>query len=105
MKKDEYKKFLEAVDLVCINCAEDTLDNPDVCDSCPVRKTYKMVEREQHWQSSEKAANDFYDWLIDREYYTEDDKVVDIADMVKDFEVMQKEIPRMYNLIRNLFVL
>ena len=64
-----------------------------------------MVEREQRWQSAEKAANDFYDWLIDREYYTEDDKVVDIAYMVKDFEVMQKEIPRMYNLIRNLFVL
>ena len=105
MTKTEYEKFLEAVDLVCINCAEDTLDNPDVCDSCPVRKTCKMVEREQRWQSAEKAANDFYDWLIAMEYCTEDDKVADIANMIKDFEVMQKEIPRMYNLIRSLFVL
>ena len=34
----EFEKILDAVDIICLNCVEDTLDNPDVCDSCPVRK-------------------------------------------------------------------
>lgn len=33
----EIDKILEAADLICINCVEDTL-NKDICDNCPVRK-------------------------------------------------------------------
>lgn len=39
MNKVGYEKFLEAVDIVCMDCVEDTLNNPDVCETCPVRKT------------------------------------------------------------------
>ena len=39
MERNEYKKFLDAVDVVCINCVEDTLNNSEVCDHCPIRKT------------------------------------------------------------------
>lgn len=31
-------KILEAIDTVCLDCLENTLENPSVCDSCPVRK-------------------------------------------------------------------
>lgn len=90
MTKTEYEKFLEAVDLVCINCAEDTLDNPDVCDSCPVRKTCKMVERKQCWPSAEKAANDFYDGVGKYPYL---DNIVDdynkLMNLVKDVKSLK----------------
>ena len=33
----EIDKILEAADLICINCVEDTL-NKNICDNCPVRK-------------------------------------------------------------------
>lgn len=39
MDKIEFDKYTEAVDLVCLNCTAPTLDYPEVCDSCPVRKS------------------------------------------------------------------
>ena len=32
----EVNEILEAADLICINCVEDTLSK-DICDNCPVR--------------------------------------------------------------------
>ena len=31
-------KVLEAIDMVCLNCVEDTLQDNSCCDKCPVRK-------------------------------------------------------------------
>lgn len=90
MTKTEYEKFLEAVDIVCMNCIVDTLNNPDVCDSCPVRKTCKMVERKQCWPSAEKAANDFYDGVGKYPYL---DNIVDdynkLMKLVKDVKSLK----------------
>lgn len=36
VNKEEEKRILEAVDVVCMNCVMDTL-NTSVCDNCPVR--------------------------------------------------------------------
>ena len=32
------KEILAAIDIVCLNCVEDTLNNEHACDNCPVRK-------------------------------------------------------------------
>ena len=32
------RKILDAVDTVCLNCVEDTLEDNTCCDTCPVRK-------------------------------------------------------------------
>ena len=50
--------YLDAIDTVCMNCIEDTLNNEEICETCPVRKsadvfrasnselkTYKMTLR------------------------------------------------------------
>lgn len=31
--------FLDAVNTVCMNCVEDTLNNEGICENCPVRHT------------------------------------------------------------------
>lgn len=38
MTKEQYKKYLEAVDVVCMECCMDTEDDC-TCESCPVRIT------------------------------------------------------------------
>lgn len=97
MTKTEYEKFLEAVDIVCMNCIVDTLNNPDVCDSCPVRHTCE-VKRKQCWPSSEKAANDFYDDVGKYPYL---DNIVDdynkLMKIVKDV----KSLKDIENLVAN----
>lgn len=35
---DTKNKVLKAIDLVCINCVEDTLEDNSCCETCPVRK-------------------------------------------------------------------
>ncbi len=44
--REEAGKILEAVDVVCMNCREDTLNN-NVCDNCPVRKMCNELEWEE----------------------------------------------------------
>lgn len=44
MNNAEYERFLEAVDEVCMNCIEDTIENPDICENCPVRKTCDFLK-------------------------------------------------------------
>ena len=41
------KKILEAIDLVCLNCVEDTLTDNSCCENCPVRKTYNSLTKEK----------------------------------------------------------
>lgn len=36
--REEAGKILDAVDTICINCVEDTLNDNSVCENCPVRK-------------------------------------------------------------------
>ena len=45
MTKEQYKEYLKAVDIVCMDC---WYGNPLVCDKCPVRKTCdKLAEKMQ----------------------------------------------------------
>lgn len=44
MSIEEENKYLDAVDLVCLNCCEDTLNHPEVCETCPVRKSVESLE-------------------------------------------------------------
>lgn len=44
----------------------------------------------------------FYEWLIENEYCSEEDFEEDIDEMIEDFTVMQKEVPRMFNLLRDI---
>lgn len=47
----------------------------------------------------ERVAHQFYDWLIALQYCDENDKIEDIKDVIKDFEVIQKEAPKLFNLL------
>ena len=38
MDKEKENAILDAVDVVCLNCVEDTLNDNSVCENCPVRK-------------------------------------------------------------------
>lgn len=40
-------EILEAIDLVCLNCVEDTLTDNLCCENCPVRKTYDSLTKEK----------------------------------------------------------
>ena len=42
--REDAGKILDAVDTVCLNCVEDTLNNPNVCEGCPVRKMCDSLE-------------------------------------------------------------
>ena len=46
ISKDEATKILNAVDVVCMNCAMDTL-NTSVCDNCPVSITCELLEYDE----------------------------------------------------------
>lgn len=37
-RKEETKKITDAIDVVCLNCIEDTINSSEVCCRCPVRK-------------------------------------------------------------------
>lgn len=44
VSKEEEKEILNAIDVVCINCVEDTLNNENICENCPVRKLSESME-------------------------------------------------------------
>ena len=52
--------------------------------------------------TAEEVACNFCDWLVDMEYCNAEEVTEDIEDMIKDFRVMQREIPRMFNLLRDI---
>ena len=54
------------------------------------------------FENAEKVAYNFYDWLIDMEYRNPEDRTEDIEEMIEDFKVMQREAPRMFNLLRDI---
>lgn len=43
--KEEVGKIIGAVDTVCFNCVEDTLNNESICHNCPVRKLSASLNR------------------------------------------------------------
>ena len=45
MTKEEYREYLKAVDIVCLNCAENTLEDETICQNCPVRKTAELYKK------------------------------------------------------------
>lgn len=40
----ENKKILESIDVICLNCIEDTLEDNSCCEDCPVRKLADFIE-------------------------------------------------------------
>ena len=49
-----------------------------------------------------EVAIKFYEWLIDMEYSNKEDFEDDINEMIEDFVKMEKEVPRMFNLLRDI---
>ena len=43
MTQEQYNKYLEAVDIVCMDCYFS--DKPIICGYCPVRKTCNYLKR------------------------------------------------------------
>ena len=41
------KEILDAVDVICLNCVEDTLSDENICSNCPVRKTSIVILAEK----------------------------------------------------------
>lgn len=81
MNKFEYKKFLEAVDTVCVNCLKLSEEN---CEHCPVRftcdeldKTMKNQKPESWYaiancEEPESWSTDFYKWNTQFDEYESD---------------------------------
>ena len=53
-------------------------------------------------EQAREVAYNFYQWLIDHGYRNEEDFEEDINDICDDFVVIQKEIPRMLHLLRDI---
>lgn len=45
MDVNEYNNYLKAVDIICLNCKKDTLNNEGICEECSVRKFCQMIEQ------------------------------------------------------------
>ena len=54
MTKEDYKKLVDAADIVCLNCTQDTLKDNSCCDRCPVRKTLDDIEVETDEEQSKE---------------------------------------------------
>ena len=52
--------------------------------------------------NAENVAIKFFEWLIYMGYCGEEDFEDDIGEMMEDFSIMEKEVPRMFNLLRNI---
>lgn len=50
----------------------------------------------------ERVACNFIDWLVDNEYLTFDEGLEDTNEMVKDFNVLEEKVPRLFNLLRDI---
>ena len=50
----------------------------------------------------EEVACNFNDWLVDNGYLTFDEGIEDLEDMVNDFGILEKKIPRLFNLLRDI---
>ena len=44
MVKNKEEEILNATNIVCLNCVEDTLNKEEECDNCPVRKLCESLE-------------------------------------------------------------
>lgn len=44
VNREEAGIIFDAVDIVCMNCVEDTLNDHNICDACPVRKLCNSLE-------------------------------------------------------------
>ena len=52
--------------------------------------------------TAREVAFNFYEWLIENEYRSQEDFEEDIDEMIEDFAVIKKEAPRMFNLLRDI---
>jgi hypothetical protein len=59
MNKVEYKKFLEAVDAVCMNCLKLSEEN---CERCPVRFTCDELSKKVEEQKTEEKY--YYELVV-----------------------------------------
>lgn len=50
----------------------------------------------------EDVAVEFFDWLVDMEYRSNEDRETDIPEMIEDFEKAYEVAPRLINLLRDI---
>lgn len=62
----------------------------------------RIFEAEFYENDEAKTALNFLDWLRDMGYYNSDDIETDVEEMIEDFEILETQIPRLFNLLRNL---
>ena len=79
--------LLEAIDLVCLNCVEDTLKDNSCCEKCAVRKTADAVSKQQNYS-----------------YYIYQTETRDYAFMPFDFAMKHNFSSYDYNLVYGDFI-
>ena len=52
--------------------------------------------------NAEEVACNFYDWLVNMGYCDIEYELEDIEDVIKDFICIQKQAPKLFNLLRNI---
>lgn len=50
--------------------------------------------------NAEEVACNFYDWLVEMGYCDIEDELEDIEDVIQDFICIQKQAPKLFNLLR-----
>lgn len=50
--------------------------------------------------NAEEVACNFYDWLVEMGYCDAEDELEDIEDVIQDFRCIQKQTPKLFNLLR-----
>ena len=51
MTKEEIQELLDATNIVCLNCVENTLTQEEICEKCPVRKLVSKALDEEEKQN------------------------------------------------------
>ena len=92
VNREEANKILDATDVVCINCVENTLDNEDICDNCPVRKLCLSLEYEEGKLKYTKENVLHYLSEVENEYHR---KYVEACNNIK-FSAAAQEKARQY---------
>ena len=49
-----------------------------------------------------RVAMNFVEWLTEQEYITAEEAEEDIDEMIADFALLQKKIPRLFNILRDI---
>lgn len=85
-------EILNAADVICLNCVEDTLNNEYICNNCPVRKLCLSLEYEEEKLKYTKESVLHYLNGVENEYNR---KYIEACNNIK-FSSAAKEKARQY---------